>query len=1288
MRLVVDLQGAQTESLKRGIGRYSLSIALAMARRRGKHDLIVALNGLFPGTIEPIRAAFNEVLPQDQIRVFAAPGPVRAADPSNEANRDRAELIREAFLAGFNPDAVLLTSLFEGYVDDAVTSIGRLAPTKWPTATILYDLIPLAIPEEIFTNVRHRAWYDGKIDDLQRSDLFLAISEHSRREGVDRLNLPADRVTDISTAADECFSRFDISASAREACLAPYGIVRPFLFYVGGFDPRKNVERAIRAFAMLPAELRRQYQFVLAGGLDEAERIRLRTVAEDAGLKSKDCVFTGRVDEYRLICLYNLCTAFIFPSLREGFGLPALEAMACGAPTIASNTSGIPEVIGFDQALFDPKSEADITNLLGKTLGDVAFRATLRAHGLAQAKKFSWDETAQRALDAIERGTKDPAAVPEMRIERRPRLAFVSPLPPQRTGIADYSADLLPSLSRYYDIVVICDQKEVDAAAIGIEFPVHDAAWLRANRAQIDRIIYQMGNSPFHDYMRDLMPEISGTVVLHDFFLSGLFSWLEQIDNSGGVWTRALYQSHGYIAVRDRYRDAEMTKMRYPVNLGVVQAAQGIIVHSQHARTLAKRWLGSDFAKDWTVIPHLRAPTGPYPRAAARDAIGLPPDAFVLCSFGILDPAKLNHRLLNAFLGSSLARDAKCYLIFVGENHPGGYGDELLKIIGSNPGRIRITGWVEQSRFREYLAAADLAVQLRSGSRGETSGTMLDCLNAGVPLIVNAHGSAAELPADAVWMLNDEFSDAALVAALETLYQDPGRRDALRRRGREVIATGHASEICARYYAEAIEAFYAAGRTGVHALVDAVAAIAPRSDETECRPLSRAIAKSLPTKRPDRQLLLDITASHGTELKTGIERVARALILALLAKPPEGFRIEPVYLTNKGGCWHYRYASRVTLDLLGCRPAALPDDAAELQAGDVVLGLDNSVYWLIYAEVEGVFADLRRRGVSVYFTVYDLLPAQLPQHFPPGRAVNHEQWLSAVLQMDGALCISRTVADDLYVWAGRRLGSRLRPFRIGWLRLGADIANAAPTRGIPENAGQTLTALAARPSFLMVGTIEPRKGHMPVLDAFDQLWSEGLDVNLIVVGAEGWRDLRRTMRRSIPQIVARLQSHSERGRRLFWLNDASDEYLEKIYAASSCLIAASEGEGFGLPLVEAARYGLPIIARDLPVFREVAGEHAFYFAANKPDLVQAIKNWLRLYREGKYPKSDAIPGATWAQSAERVKEFLFKGEWYASIPAENRQGVETENDLFEHETKSTAESLQAKQNPICSVGSR
>lgn len=133
-----------------------------------------------------------------------------------------------------------------------------------------------------------------------------------------------------------------------------------------------------------------------------------------------------------------------------------------------------------------------------------------------------------------------------------------------------------------------------------------------------------------------------------------------------------------------------------------------------------------------------------------------------------------------------------------------------------------------------------------------------------------------------------------------------------------------------------------------------------------------------------------------------------------------------------------------------------------------------------------------------------------------------------------------------------------------------------PSHGMPENSEQVLSTLRASPSFLMVGTIEPRKGHAQTIAAFDELWSRGFDINLVIVGKQGWM---------VETLSERLRTHPEFGQRLFWLEGISDEYLEKLYVASACLIAASEGEGFGLPLIEAAQHKLPIIARFAGVSR-------------------------------------------------------------------------------------------------------
>ena len=292
---------------------------------------------------------------------------------------------------------------------------------------------------------------------------------------------------------------------------------------------------------------------------------------------------------------------------------------------------------------------------------------------------------------------------------------------------------------------------------------------------------------------------------------------------------------------------------------------------------------------------------------------------------------------------------------------------------------------------------------------------------------------------------------------------------------------------------------------------------------------------------------------------------------------------------------------------------------------------------LVEAEEAGLLTSYRNAGVAVHYIVYDLLPVQMPQFFPPGADTSHAAWIQTIAKFDGAVCISRTVADELSEWLKTKTPERQRDFRIGWFNLGADLENSFSTRSLPKDADQTLAQISARPSFLMVGTIEPRKGYPLTLEAFTQLWREGFDINLVIVGAEGWRNLPNSLRSTISETINRLQHHPEFGKRLFWLKGISDEYLKKVYTVSSCLIAASEGEGFGLPLIEAAKYGLPIIARDIPVFHEVASEYASYFKGNNSEsLIIAVKEWLRALKTKKDPSTQAYQSITWKESAKSL----------------------------------------------------
>ncbi|MGQ9746111.1 MAG: glycosyltransferase [Dissulfurimicrobium sp.] len=576
MRIVIDLQGAQTESRFRGIGRYSLSIAKAIAQNRNDHEILIALSGLFPDTIEPIRAAFDGLLPQENLRVWYAPGPVRECQPGNEGRRQVAELIREAFLSSLMPDVILVTSLFEGYVDDAVTSIGAF-DKETPVAVIAYDLIPYLNPDAYLTpNPTYKDHYLRKIEYLKNAKLYLSNSESTKKELIDALGINPDSITTIYAGIDDRFRKIDISFSEKERIYKKFGIKKDFIMYTGTGEASINQEGLIKAYAKLPLELKKQNQLVFVAKFDVREIKKYKDLTKSEGLQESDVIFTGYVSDEELVVLYNLCKLYVFPSMHEGFGLPALEAMACGAATIGSNRTSIPEVIGRDDALFDPYNIKSIADKIEQVLTNEDFRSDLKRHGLEQAKKFSWENSARAAIEAIERFYKSRKindrnmSIPAR--SQRLKLAYVSPLPPEKSGIADYSAELLPELSKYYDIDVVVAQNKVSDSWTRENLPIRDVKWFCENAHNFDRILYHFGNSPFHSHMFDLLTKFSGVVVLHDFFLSDVQAYDEVNNIRPFSWVQSLYESHGYKAVYERFNSTNQTNIvfKYPCNLGVL----------------------------------------------------------------------------------------------------------------------------------------------------------------------------------------------------------------------------------------------------------------------------------------------------------------------------------------------------------------------------------------------------------------------------------------------------------------------------------------------------------------------------------------------------------------------------------------------------------------------------------------------------------------------------------------------------------------------------------------------
>lgn len=884
MRIIIDLQGAQGASRHRGIGRYSIAFTrafLPIAAEVG-HEVHIVLNALFSEQIDRLRDDLAALIPQSRIHVWTTPGPVAMVPSENAARCEFAELMREGFLAALAPDMVIVSSLMEGADEDVVTSINK--HFLLPTAVIHYDLIPHMHPEHYLPAKRHKEWYECKISHLRRADLALTISELSRTELIQALEFPPGNAINISAAADDHFRPIVLDQNDCNA-IERHGIVKPYVFFASATDPRKNHIGLISAYARLPGGLRQTHQLVLGGRMPREHMAALKKAATSAGLRKREVVFTGPINDLDLLRLYNGCKLFVFPSWHEGFGLPALEAMQCGRAVLASNCSVVPEVIGRADALFDPHNVDDIADHIQRALEDCHWRADLEGWGLRRAAQFNWQRCAHRALAAIEAWHRAPP-------------------------VRRYDPDEIEAILKRQSTLLI---------------PLlQDPAGRSKNR------------SPF----------------------------LTAVERQ-----------------RDRLRHAPWHRLRFSAE----------------------------------------------------------------CKYLYYNKLKLD----------------------------------------------RLTG------------------------RPATSG--------------------------------DAAADA-----------------------------------------------------------------------------QRAISLNFPPSGRKRHLFVDVSELARHDARTGIQRVARNVLNIWSECPPHGWEIVPVHadLCSDG---------YFVLD-------KLPNGSAfELQpftgnpvlgsVGDVFLALD--LQRRIFPAQAEWRRSLQRRGVPVIPVVYDLLPLHHPEFFSKAAVRQFRRWLDSVAECDGAISISRAVAHELAVWIGDTQASRVRPLLIDWFHLGGDLDQAPLVPSFSPALSGLSPELGRRPTFLMVGTLEPRKGHQLVLDAVETLWSRGVDVNLAIVGKQGWM---------VDKLARSIRARAALESRLLWLEATSDELLEHLYRASSALIAASVGEGFGLPLIEAASRGAPIIARDLAVFREALGNAACFFPNNcdSQTLAKILEDWLETYRTGEHPKPTRQKILTWKESADAL----------------------------------------------------
>ena len=364
-------------------------------------------------------------------------------------------------------------------------------------------------------------------------------------------------------------------------------------------------------------------------------------------------------------------------------------------------------------------------------------------------------------------------------------------------------------------------------------------------------------------------------------------------------------------------------------------------------------------------------------------------------------------------------------------------------------------------------------------------------------------------------------------------------------------------------------------------------------------------------------LLIDVTETTKADVGTGIQRVVNNIFRDIYMQRN---KVDIIAVQDRLG-------TLITSNQYVSRLEQIEDNQEYIvtfQKADKLLLLDSS--WAYANDFSKILKSNNYKGIQVFSVVYDMFPVQYPELFDtPSFVETFCSWHNMILQnADSVLCISKTTADVVARYYRMKQFKRNKPLNLYYFHMGADVPG-----GIQEARDEIQNFVKPGKTFLMVGTLEPRKGHMVALQAFRKVIQEkGQDCRLLIIGHNGWKNDEIRKQLALPEYKDKV----------LWIENATDAELRWAYAHSNALIAASKDEGFGLPLVEAAHFGLPIICSDIPIFREVTQGHADYFKVmDADDLARCMSEWLQTEN---HPDSHNIRIYTWQESAQEILNII------------------------------------------------
>lgn len=393
LRVGIDARALETSTKNRGIGYFTLNVLSSVLNKK-RDDFQFVFYTTLTGKLQEKLVSLNKSIFYKMPTLLRPKRRLRRFDPIFIP-------IWKSVLNRSKPNIVHITSLFEVYY--------LKVPDNIPFVVTLYDLIPIIFKKEYFDNQKAEEWYQMRLEQAKKATKIITISKSAKEDIAKELKIPTSKIEVIYGGFDSKFKVLK-NENYKKIVVEKYGINSPYILAVGAYIFHKNMTRIFESFKKyLETSKDKELTLVVVCKLIEEEEKGWRVEIKKLGLDGK-VVLTNFVEDEDMPGLYSGAKMLLFPSLYEGFGLPILEAMACGTPVVTSNISSMPEAGGNAAYYVNPYSVQEITQGVNKVLNDQKLRQKMIKEGLKQVKKFSWEKTAEETLKVYREVFKETAA--------------------------------------------------------------------------------------------------------------------------------------------------------------------------------------------------------------------------------------------------------------------------------------------------------------------------------------------------------------------------------------------------------------------------------------------------------------------------------------------------------------------------------------------------------------------------------------------------------------------------------------------------------------------------------------------------------------------------------------------------------------------------------------------------------------------------------------------------------------------------------------------------------------